>query len=287
MYKVLILFISLTKVMAAPLVIYGKDDRHEVYESSPKYQRIASSVAAQISKKEFQNNPLSSEYHFTKSKNLERRFDLQKNQKFATQQTRVGCSAFLVAPNIIATAGHCVQSSSDCDENYWVFDYILEAGKTKINSIPKSNVVSCKRIIITKLDMIQDFALIEINESQERPYLELESQVTEEENVYMLGFPSGLPMKVTNNAKILKIFDLFFQANLDAFSVNSGSPVLSETSDKVIGILVRGTTDYIHQDKSPNRIPNVCDDLGSKCLDGHDASGEDISRVNQFIEYLN
>jgi V8-like Glu-specific endopeptidase len=289
MNKLLILLYLTSNLMASPLIVYGTDDRAEVYKSDYKYQQTAKSVAAQFSKSSLNNFIFGlGDYKLEKTKTLEKLRSLGQNERFAKQQTGVECSAFLISPTIIATAGHCIQSISDCEDSLWVFDYMLSAGEEKIKTIPKDNVVSCKRIIKTVVNIVEDFALIEINEPQEdRPYLELENSVTPEQDIYMLGFPSGIPMKVANNAKVINVFDKFFSANLDAFSLNSGSPVLSEKTDKVIGILVRGSTDYFIKPNSKKYTVNVCNDQGLDCLiNDVGAQSEEVSRVSQFKEYL-
>lgn len=282
--RILILTLTSHNLLAAPLVVYGTDDRVDIRDAAYKYQVSAQSVAAQIPKNHLEKRMLGP-YQVTYKETLRSFFRLERNQRFAQQQVGVGCSAFLVSPKIIATAGHCVQSTQDCNSNYWVFDYQLADGQNRIDEVKKENVVTCKRIIKTQLDYQTDFALIEINETQSRPFLELEDSIQENQQIYMLGFPSGLPMKLTNNANIMDIFESSFKANLDAFSLNSGSPVLSEKSDKVIGILINGTQDYIKGSGSRN-IVNTCLNDATGCAHKDGSAGEGVSRVNQFIHFV-
>lgn len=58
----------------------------------------------------------------------------------------------------------------------------------------------------------------------------------------MLGHPSGLPMKWTTSAEVKENVEQkdYFKADLDAFSGNSGSPIFSDETHQVIGMLVEG-----------------------------------------------
>jgi V8-like Glu-specific endopeptidase len=59
-----------------------------------------------------------------------------------------------------------------------------------------------------------------------------------------MGFPLGLPLKVTLNGTVREVFADYFQANLNSYSGNSGSPVFDINSGSVAGILVRGENDF-------------------------------------------
>ena len=58
--------------------------------------------------------------------------------------------------------------------------------------------------------------------------------------IYIIGHPFGLPMKVAGNARVESIDDNYFRASLDAFRGNSGSPVFRADTHAAIGIYVRG-----------------------------------------------
>lgn len=69
----------------------------------------------------------------------------------------------------------------------------------------------------------------------------------------MIGHTLGISQKYNDAAKILNIQnDTFaFITNLDGFSCISGSPVFDHTSQKIIGIFVRGTgTNYTEDIKT-------------------------------------
>jgi V8-like Glu-specific endopeptidase len=66
----------------------------------------------------------------------------------------------------------------------------------------------------------------------------------------VIGHPSGLPQKVSDDGQILNNKEEdFFVTNLDTFGGNSGSPVVDLNSGMIEGILVRGEEDYIYDFK--------------------------------------
>jgi len=64
--------------------------------------------------------------------------------------------------------------------------------------------------------------------------------------VFAIGYPAGLPLKISPNAEVRSAVaaNHCFTAAVDAYGGNSGSPVMSEDSGEVEGILVRGNRDF-------------------------------------------
>ena len=63
--------------------------------------------------------------------------------------------------------------------------------------------------------------------------------------LYMLGHPSGLPLKLTKGGIVKNNSQRdYISCDLYAFSGNSGSPVFCSATQKVIGILRSGGEDY-------------------------------------------
>jgi len=86
--------------------------------------------------------------------------------------------------------------------------------------------------------------------------LDIEGQEINQTPVYGIGHGFGLPLKLSPCGKIIEDRkDDFFECSIDFFSGNSGSPVFSSKSHKLLGILIRGKKDiYIEHDKA---IPGV------------------------------
>ena len=107
--------------------------------------------------------------------------------------------------------------------------------------------------------------------------LRRQGKVADDEKVYVLGHPSGLPLKYAPGAQVRGNDDpSFFVANLDTYGGNSGSPVFNERTGEVEGILVRGETDYLQVGNC--RISNACPTSGCR--------GEDVTRASEFVEFV-
>jgi V8-like Glu-specific endopeptidase len=244
-------------------MIYGRDDRYEV-DDYPYSQFIlkAKSVAIRISNKRLDEDRLDNSiinFPFRKLKNAIPL--ICPTERFVEQFSVGDCSGFLVAPNILATAGHCMKDASECSGNKWVFDF--KEGTTQFS---KNNVYSCKKIIVQKniynQDEVNDYALIELDrEVEDRAPLTLRTsgRVPTNTRLVVIGHPLGLPMKITDGAKVSRMNDIerehvlkswllrtnYFTANIDSYSGNSGSPVFNKKTGKVEGILIQGASDFV------------------------------------------
>src|SRR5690606_30794344 len=86
-------------------------------------------------------------------------------ERFSQQISAANCSGFLVAPNVLVTAGHCIRSDFDCSTYKWVFDYKVDHADQTSVTVPQTSVYSCKKIIERSLDNAtkNDFAVIELD----------------------------------------------------------------------------------------------------------------------------
>lgn len=243
-------------------IIYGNDDRYEVDKYPNKeFRNLAKSVAGMVKSsllKDDIGNP--DIYNFFK-RTAEDKFELCEEEKFAKQYTLPICSGFLIAPDVLVTAGHCIEEQIDCDKFKWVFDF-----KEGTKKIKKEDVYSCTKIFERQLMStkfkLKDYAVIQLDRPVKgRTPLKFrrKSKARIGTKLVVIGHPSGLPMKVTDNGKIKRmnkeeiwkpISTLFkkryyFNANLDTYSGNSGSPVFNRKTKLVEGILVQGGEDYV------------------------------------------
>ena len=241
-------------------LIYGSDDRYDVAaHSDAKLRELAKSVAGQV-----KNSKLTSldDEFFGFPKRTLQDMGICKKERFSQQITLPRCTGFLVAKDIIVTAGHCITSASDCSNHKWVFDY-----SNDVKKIPKKNVYSCVKIIGQKLTAgifaTKDYAIVKLDRAVEdrKPLkLKMKGNPKKGQAIAVIGHPSGLPLKIAAGARIVKKRINFFYTNLDTYGGNSGSPVFDEKSGEVLGILIQGARDYI---RSPidfcqvsNRVSN-------------------------------
>lgn len=99
--------------VSSPDVVYGEDGRSEPYDR-PNFYDESRSVAAQINKSHFGIESLIG-YNIigpTHAKD----YYLCMGEKFAEQPVIANCSGALVAPDVIMTAGHCLQTEADCKD---------------------------------------------------------------------------------------------------------------------------------------------------------------------------
>lgn len=273
----LLLFLTVN-VWGRGLVIYGEDNRVDTYRSnSSLYKRLATSTAAHIHKSNIRERGNSVELS---GPSLGQAFLLCKKERFVHQPIIANCSGFLVAPDIIATAGHCMESKSDCSQYRWVFDFKVDDENQSAVSVTKNDVYACKEIIKQALDDTLDFALVRLDRpvTGRTPVTISRSEILPGTPLVMIGHPSGLPQKIADHANVKEVSKLQFTANLDAFQINSGSAVFNATNGELLGILVKGSRDYKTNSEHRCSEVNVLKDV-----DG----SEGVSSYTQFLPHLN
>lgn len=292
---------------AAPLVIYGQDDRHEVYEASAKNQLLARSTAILISKNEMSRDALvpgmvqltqktlrdwieSSSEEETKSKKFsaevvkasEDKITFCEGTRFTEQPNPGMCSGFLIAPDLMVTAGHCVTIDRFCEDYQWVFDFKMDKATQKAGvNIKEENIYKCDKVVSNTLISVLglDYAVVKLDRKVVgRAPLKINADALDATSkVMVIGGPSGLPTKVTTNGDVRKNnHPNFFVTNLDTFQGNSGSAVFDQETGVVQGILVRGEEDYVPD------FERMCI-KANECAEG-DCRGEDVSRMNSIPE---
>ncbi len=243
-------------------LIYGNDDRHEIdsYEDTDII-KSSKSVALRVSKKRLsvdRDNPERLIFPFiTLKKSVT---NLCEDEKYLDQISLGTCSGFLVGPKTLVTAGHCMNSEKECNDNRWVFGF-----KDGVRELRLNQVYSCKKIISQRYvysdKEVSDYAVIELDrEVTSYTALKLRrfGRVFLKTPLVVVGHPMGLPMKATDGGVVSRMNDIerenkfnsfllrqnYFTANLDAYAGNSGSPVFNKRTGKVEGILIQGAEDF-------------------------------------------
>lgn len=265
-------------------IIYGIDNRIETYEASARDQKLASATAGiLLSKKLVQLG----ENSLLPPQSIEKEMGVCGDEKFADQPSSTICSGFLVGPDLLVTAGHCVGNQQRCDEVKFVFDYKIEKETGRANMIiPNSNVFSCKRVIDSKLIggiNSMDYSLIELDRNVvgvEPLKYRTQGTIETGQSVMVIGHPSGLPQKVAAGAKVfLNARNAsYFTTNLDTYGGNSGSAVFDAENGIVEGILVRGARDYI-----PGPLGScIVSNRASDNIHGKIKLGESVTRISEI-----
>ena len=275
-HKLFFLFLISSSAIATPVIIYGEDSRIDTFEcSNPLFQQLARSTAAQVHVRNLKVRGNGTEL---RGKSLGEMFRLCEKERFFHQPFVANCSGFLVAPDIIVSAGHCFESKDQCSQYHWVFDYKLDHENQRQVTVANSDVYKCKEILDQKLSDSLDYAIIRLDrEVKDRSPVKIASDVKIGTSVVMIGHPSGLPQKIADDAKILSVSDTEFKANVDAFQINSGSAVFNANNGELLGILVRGKMDYRTNQQWKCTEVNVTH---------QDDGGEDIASYKQFEKSL-
>ncbi len=293
--------ILMAKLEADRKGVYGPDDRRDVNEwrrlrnkavaegrstrLHDGFLRNARAVCCIVNKSQVHNVPGADAYQIDVGK-----FNVCAEEPFAHQPVVSFCSGFLVAKNVIATAGHCVESDEDALNHVYVFGFEVpdsgHLGNDERLVVASENVYFAEKLIKRKLDdeTMSDFAVVKLDRDVvgRRPTVLSTKPVKKDERVYTIGHPCGLPMKVANNAVVRGTSDrVFFTANLDTYGGNSGSAVWREDSHEVVGILVRGGKDFRYLSVSSEVDGGLC--RRSVYVGDADGRGEDVTRVDEFL----
>src|SRR6266550_8655568 len=103
-------------------VVYGVDNRQDLYKvTNIKVRKAAQAVVALVEKRD-----LVADGHGSwrlKTTKYQEDYKLCSSEAFSSQPLGCFCSGFLVRPDVVATAGHCVKSDADLAHGRFVFGF--------------------------------------------------------------------------------------------------------------------------------------------------------------------
>lgn len=247
--------------------IFGKDDRQELYSAPLRWREAGRSVAGKVSADHIEDHGAYWELRGSPLSHKE-----CPGNRFADEITVPSCTGFLVKPDLLATAAHCVMSQDDCDRFYWVFEYALSGGGDKAyTKAAADRVYGCKKIVARNYQNFGDvdYALLRLDRPVEgREPLKLGPGVPASPGTELvnIGNSNGLPLKFKDSAAILNIrtSGQAFESEMDTFGGDSGSPVFDAGTGEVIGITSSGHADHYHDGINNCRQLKVCKP-GDKC----------------------
>lgn len=172
-------------------------------------------------------------------------YKLCPDEAFFNQASLGVGTAFIYDKKIMLTALHVLERP--LQKYVVVFGYkIINPNGLVSVFIDKDDIYYPQKVLKKNTEL--DVVAFSVDRNFNRPVLEWENSKTikkEESEIYMLGYPSGLPLKLALNASILENnHPFYFYTTLDSFQGNSGSPVFNFYTNKVIGVLVSGEVDY-------------------------------------------
>lgn len=216
------------------------------------------------------------------------------------------CSGFLIAPDILVTAGHCMvnfgevrdSKNPQCEAFSFVFGYRYEdSTQKKLAPIKGEQIVNCKKVIYaahtTEIDKKtgrpifgKDIAYVQLDRKMPfKPFSVVKKSITQKEftpaAVTMNGHPFGMPM-IESKGTVLEHNGSYLRAAISSFTGDSGAMVKNK-SDEVIGLLVRGYPDEFVEEKSHQcSLHNRCDAKAERCTvnDPLEKAGEHVQLID-------
>ena len=283
-------------------VIYGTDDRQDVYAHPDMNLRAlaqGSIVALMRDTALDLTDPMN--VAFTGTNTLSTSQNLCPGQRFENDPAHSDCSGTLIDDDLVLTAGHCftapdtdagASGPSTCQNVRFVFKYYHEAAG-RLATITRNDVFSCAEII-TRVERtnpdgtLQDYAFVRLDRSAAPRFSPVRvarsnAPTAAGQSITVIGFGSGIPAKIDSGGTVTDIRASagdFFEVNSDTFSGNSGSGVFDTTTREMLGILVRGATDYVPTMGGSCNVANICASVPS----GTDCGGESVNRLSVPFE---
>lgn len=248
--------------------IYGVDNRTDYFQCTDRnHQLISKSVAAVMMDTSLED--LGNGFSRVRGELLsESARAVCRSARFSDQVVGAYGTASLIGEDLVLTAGHLVPNGV-CPEAAIVFGFKKTSALSDATYLRNEDIYRCKSVeIYSYSKMHQDIAVMRLDRAV-KGYKPIEirfGELTRGQKIWMAGYPSGLPLKITDSAQVLATNRYFLRSELDAFGGNSGSPVLNEKGE-IIGVLVRGEADYETQwsadEKRNCSVPTVIH-LGEK-----------------------
>lgn len=242
---------------AALLTIYNHDNRSNVQQSSADVRHVAPTVALLTRKHRINASaPL-----VLDGPPIGPVFGLCHNERFYEEKTLGDCSGFLIADNLLLTAGHCVKSELDCSQRAIVFNH----HGNDLTKLKHSDVYECQSVVARLSQEDGDLALLRLNRNaahvQADQMLSLEGlSFDAPEDLSILSHPFGMGLKESRLETPPVSKGYFFHANADVSGGSSGAPVFEAKSKRLLGVLLGGENDLVWDAQNNCARNKVCPD---------------------------
>lgn len=253
-------------------VVYGDDDRTDYYAVSDENLRKLTRESIVALVRPFSLDRSDADSFTPSGSTLGDRRDLCEGERFAGDPTMAFCSGTLIDDDLVLTAGHCIDDQGDCEDTLFVFDYLYES-EGQLATITAEDVYGCAQLVTRRNRDGIDYAVVQLDrevddERSPAPVRAGDDPMQVDDPITVIGFGSGIPAKVDTGGRVTDARETlvdYFEGTPDTFGGNSGSGVF-DANGEVVGILVRGATDYV-DDGSCTRVNTLPADGGGDSED--------------------
>lgn len=216
--------------------IWGHDDRSETHtaaEGSLEWELARSSAALMSAFDLARNEDGSYRVALSGDHSLGNKWMLCDGERFAEQPALATCSATLVAPDLVATSGHCLGSEgltteqARCEDLNIVFGFAYTESADDPNApfqaIPAADVYACDRVEAIgwhRGPVNEDWALIRLDRPVvDRDPVPVLGHMELEVNAPLLqiGHPAGIPQKLASGFVVDPYEQIESTVNADHF----------------------------------------------------------------------
>lgn len=206
---------------------------------------------------------------------------LCEDEKFRLDPAPGSCTGFLIHPKRVMTAGHCIDEIDNLSAfaaQSWCNSRAVVFGFRKDRQLTTDDIYSCSRVLLhryttdSKATERYDIAVFELDREVKgiSPLsLDWQPALNKGDPLGIIGYPHGTYQKIATDGKVYdsrKDTLDYFKSNLDTMPGNSGSPVFSINTYKVIGVHVRGERPVyqVDTDKNCNKTNVITKDVGNQ-----------------------
>ncbi|MEJ7600544.1 MAG: serine protease, partial [Kofleriaceae bacterium] len=251
-------------------VVYGADDRQDVYAFGDAAWAARAQAFSAVVVDRTTLDVSDPDAIELPAGTLQQAFELCTGERFANQRAAGLCSATLIAPDLVLTAGQCIDTAA-CSTTAFVFDYAMTSA-TVPHPITSADVYPCAALVARAVTPTLDYAIVRLDRTVTGRVPAViapgTSPVALGRDLLVAGFPSGLPLKLAGDGAVRDpraATTDYFVANLDTFGGGTGAGVFDARSKQLVGIAVRGAADYVAAG-SCNRV-NACPETGCRGQD--------------------
>lgn len=258
---------ALTIADEGQAVIYHGDSREDVALNSTAEGKLAQATAAMIESFKVQTGR--NGQILLRTSPLKNLYPLCSDEKFLEQPTASFCTATLIGPRTVLTAGHCLPDQKRCADTRFVFGWNAEKAS---KPLLESDVYHCAELIKTEYHRAKgiDYALVLLDREVTgiTPARVAAERVLETgEKVLSLSHPLGLPLKKDVGRVRSDSADRHsFKVEVDTFAGSSGSALYNQ-SGEIIGLLSSGMEDILEDDIYRVQKEGGCINF-NQCQDG-------------------